>query len=61
MNMGAEGAEEDEGTEEAEVAEGADCTDLPAIYMAIHIGWMDTPKTVTTTRAHAVLKISQQA
>ena len=24
-------------------------------------GWMDTPKTVTTTRAHAVLNIAQQA
>ena len=72
--IGAEGAEEDEGFEGAEEDEGAaiyillDGQDTTGIgYMALWgcgakcgVDWMgDTPQTVMTTRAPAVLKNDQ--
>ena len=67
--IGAEGAEEDEGFEGAEEDEGAaiyivlDGQDTigQAIWLyeasEQNVEWMDTPQTVMTTRAPAVLKI----
>ena len=67
--MGAEGAEEDEGAAIYILLDGYDTMGIG--YIALWgfgaksgsgwMEWMDTPQTVTTTRAPAVLKTSKNA